>query len=181
MSHRVTMRIAAVGVMLACAFLAAGCAAHRPPRPAPGYDRLHDALDSVDPSGLRDKRIVLDPGHGGFFPGSLGVRGLTEARVNLGVALVLRDLLEAQGARVLMTRDTDRDFLTPADSALRADLAERVRIANAFEPDLFVSIHHNADASGRHDVNEIQTYYKLGDEGPSLDVAQDVHRALVVR
>ena len=165
--------------MLAIAILSAGCAAHRAPPPAPGYDRLFDALDSVDPSGLQDKRIVLDPGHGGHFPGSLGVRGLTEARVNLGVALVLRDLLQAQGARVLMTRDSDRDFLTPADSTLRFDLAERVRIANAFEPDLFVSIHHNADASGRHDVNEIQTYYKLGDEGPSLDVAQDVHRALV--
>lgn len=148
-------------------------------RPPAGYERRVDALDSVDPSGLAGKRIVLDPGHGGRFPGSIGVRGFTEAEANLGVALELRALLEARGAAVLLTRDTDRDFLTPADSSLRFDLAERVRIANAFAPDLFVSIHHNADAGGRHDVNEIQTYYKLGDEGPSLDVAQDVHRALV--
>ncbi len=28
-------------------------------------------------------------------------------------------------------------------------------------------------------MNETQTYYKLGDEGPSLDAAEDVHRALV--
>ena len=154
-------------------------AASAKPRPRPGYDRRSDALGSVDTSSLHGRHIVLDPGHGGFFRGALGVHGLTEAEVNLGVALALRGLLEARGAEVLMTRTDDRDFLTPTDSTLRSDLAERTRIANAFAPDLFVSIHHNADARGAHDVNETQTYYKLGDEGPSLDAAQSVHRFLV--
>jgi N-acetylmuramoyl-L-alanine amidase len=146
--------------------------------PAAGYDGLRDSLDSVDAGVLRGRRIVLDPGHGGFFPGTIGVGGLTEKDVNLGVALELRDLLVAGGAQVTMTRDTDRDFLTPADSSLRADLAARVAIANAADPDLFVSIHHNADPGGSHDINETQTYYQLGDEGPSYDAAQDVYRAL---
>ena len=150
-----------------------------PPRPAPGYERLRDTLAAVDASGLAGRRIALDPGHGGFFRGALGVGGLTEAEVNLGVALRLRDLLAAHGAGVFMTRASDRDFLTPADSALRADLAERARLAAAFAPDLLVSIHHNADPRGAHDVNETQTYYQLGDDGPSLEAAQDVHRALV--
>jgi N-acetylmuramoyl-L-alanine amidase len=150
-----------------------------PPRPKPGYERLADSLAALDPAVFVGRRIALDPGHGGFFRGSLGVHGLSEAEVNLAVALKLRDLLAARGADVLLTRERDRDFLTPADSALRADLAERVRLAGAFAPDLFVSIHHNADAGGAHDVNETQTYYKLGDEGPSLDAAEDVHRALV--
>jgi N-acetylmuramoyl-L-alanine amidase len=149
------------------------------PRPRPGYEALVDSIHTVDASGLRGKRIALDPGHGGFFAGAVGVQGLTEAEVNLGVSLQLRDLLERQGARVFLTRDAQRDFLTPADSSLRSDLAERSRLANLFAPDLFISIHHNADAAGKHDINETQTYYKLGDEGPSLDVAQDVHRALV--
>jgi N-acetylmuramoyl-L-alanine amidase len=149
------------------------------PRPKPGYEGRADDLSSVDASGLAGRRIALDPGHGGFFRGALGVNGLTEAEVNLGVALDLRGLLEARGAQVIMTRTDDRDFLTPADSTLRSDLAERVRIANAFHPDLFLSVHHNADARGAHDVNETQTYYKLGDQGPSLDAAQDVHRYLV--
>ena len=161
-----------------------GCAVLRcrppaPPRPAPGYERLRDTLATVDASGLAGRRIALDPGHGGFFRGALGVGGLTEAEVNLGVALALRDRLVAHGADVLLTREGDRDFLGPADSSLSADLAERARRAAAFDPDLLVSIHHNADARGAHDVNETQTYYKLGDEGPSLDAAQDVHRALV--
>ncbi|MEK7824416.1 MAG: N-acetylmuramoyl-L-alanine amidase [Candidatus Eisenbacteria bacterium] len=150
-----------------------------PPRPFPGYERLADSLALVDASGLAGRRIALDPGHGGFFRGALGVHGLTEAEVNLAVALRLRDLVAGRGAEVFLTRDRDRDFLGPPDSSLRADLAERVRLANAFGPDLFLSIHHNADAAGAHDVNETQTYYKLGDDGASLDAAQDVHRALV--
>jgi N-acetylmuramoyl-L-alanine amidase len=180
-----------------CALFASGCAAPglglvpRPVAPAPdsatallkagpraGYDGRRDSLDSVDPSTLRGKRIVLDPGHGGFFPGTQGVGGLTEKEVNLGVALELRDLLVAAGAQVKLTRETDRDFLSPADSSLRSDLNERARINNAFAPDLFVSIHHNADPGSKHDVNETQTYYQLGDEGPSYDAAQDVFRAL---
>src|SRR6185295_5133008 len=66
-----------------------------------------------------------------------------------------------------------------ADSTLKFDLSERVRRSEAFGPDLFVSIHHNADARGTHDINETQTYYKLGDDGPSLDAAASVHRYLV--
>ena len=146
--------------------------------PRAGYDGRRDSLDSVDAAALRGKRVVLDPGHGGFFPGTIGVGGLTEKEVNLDVALRLRDLLVAGGAAVKLTRETDRDFLTRADSSLKSDLTERVRIANVFAPDLFVSVHHNADPGGSHDVNETQTYYQLGDEGPSYDAAQDVFRAL---
>lgn len=149
------------------------------PRAKPGYVARVDSLDSVDAALVAGRRIAIDPGHGGFFRGSIGVNGTTEAEVNLGVAVRLRDLLAARGAVVFMTRETDRDFTTPADSTLRSDLAERTRLANAFAPELFVSVHHNADPAGRHDVNETQTYYKLGDEGPSYDLANDVHRALV--
>ncbi len=180
---RIAGRAAALLALLA-SLAAPGCALFprhppAPPRPAPGYTRLRDTLASVDASGLAGHRLAIDPGHGGFFRGALGVHGLAEADVNLGVATRLRDLLVRRGAIVLMTREADHDFLTPADSSLRADLAARTSLANAFAPDLFLSIHHNADPRGAHDVNETQTYYKLGDEGPSLDVAQDVHRALV--
>ncbi|MBI1799625.1 MAG: N-acetylmuramoyl-L-alanine amidase [Candidatus Eisenbacteria bacterium] len=170
---------------VALALLLAGCAhvtappPARLPRPRPGYEHRLDELASVDASRLAGRRIAIDPGHGGLFRGAIGVNGLTEAQVNLGVAFELRALLLAHGANVFMTRDTDRDFVSPADSSLRFDLAERVRLANAFHPDLFLSIHHNADARGAHDVNETQTYYKLGDDGPSLDAASNVHRYLV--
>src|SRR5437763_12284708 len=47
-------------------------------RPAPGYDRRVEPLRGIDTSPLRGHRIVLDPGHGGRFPGALGLGGLTE-------------------------------------------------------------------------------------------------------
>jgi N-acetylmuramoyl-L-alanine amidase len=175
-------RFAVWAALAASLALANGCA-HAPPPPPPrpkaGYDHRVDELASVDASALIGRRIALDPGHGGAFRGAMGVHGLSEAEVNLAVGLDLKALLEQHGAVVFMTREGDRDFLTPADSSLKADLTERVRLANQFHPDLFVSIHHNADSRGAHDVNETQTYYKLGDEGPSLDAAADVHRYLV--
>jgi N-acetylmuramoyl-L-alanine amidase len=166
----------AAASLLALGLALAGCAGVQ--RPPAGYDRRVDPLDGIDPSRLAGRRIVIDPGHGGYFRGALGVRGLTEAEVNLGVSLELAKLLRERGAQVLLTRETDRDFLTPADSSLRSDLAERVRIGNAFQPELFVSVHHNADARGSHDVNEVQVYYQLGDEGPATEAAADIHRFL---
>jgi N-acetylmuramoyl-L-alanine amidase len=174
--RRFTRTARALALAAGLAPVLAGCGG--PPRPPAGYDHLRDDLAAVNAGPLAGRRIVLDPGHGGFFRGALGVRGLTEAEVNLGVAVELAGLLRAQGASVLLTRETDRDYLTPADSSLKADLAERVRQANAIHPDLFVSIHHNADPNGSHGVNETRVYFQLGDDGPSLEAAEDVHRFL---
>ena len=146
----------------------------------PGYDKRVESLKGLDTSSLRGRRIVLDPGHGGRFPGSLGVNGLTEAEVNLGVALNLWGLLTDAGAVVEMTRTADTDFATLADSSLRGDLIARTLKANAFDPDVFVSIHHNADAGSRHDLNETQTYYKFSDPLASYDLGQAIHRHLVL-
>lgn len=192
--------------LLALALLAPGCAPTPspvpPPVPAPppapvpapvptpvppppavttaqaGYAARRDSLDSVDVSWLAGRRVVLDPGHGGAFPGTIGLNGLTEKEVNLGVALELRELLVAAGAEVHLTRIDDRDFVTPADSSLRADLAARVAINNAVAPDLFVSIHHNADPRSARDVNETQVYHRLDDDGASAEAATDLSRAL---
>lgn len=173
---------------LAAASLAlASCA--RPPAPTPpapparalpaaGYDRRIDSLPALPSRLLAGRRVAIDPGHGGLFRGALGVGGLTEAEANLAVSLRLAALLRASGAEVMLTRETDRDFLTLADSSLRADLAARVRLSNAWGPDVFISVHHNADPSARHDVNETQVYFQLGDDGPALELAEDVHRSL---
>ncbi|HLY12591.1 MAG TPA: N-acetylmuramoyl-L-alanine amidase [Planctomycetota bacterium] len=88
---------------------------------------------------LAGTRIVLDPGHGGMHTGGKGNNGLLEKDVNLGVALHLRDILQSWGARVVMTRTTDRHF----DAQVDDDLDARVHIVNTENPDLFLSIHTN--------------------------------------
>ncbi|MCP4290372.1 MAG: N-acetylmuramoyl-L-alanine amidase, partial [bacterium] len=150
------------------------------PEPIAGYLGLQEEFGPQDFSPLRGRRIVIDPGHGGFFRGALGPKGLTEAEVNLGVALYLRGLLEWAEATVYLTRTADYDFLSPADSTLATDLAFRSSFTDSLQPDVFISIHHNSTASRDEDINETQTYYPLGDEGASLDLARSIHRHLVL-
>ncbi len=148
--------------------------------PVPGYENLQEQLHGRDLTPFQQRRIVLDPGHGGHFRGALGPNGLPEAEVNLGVALNLRGLLEWAGAEVWLTRTADTDFLSPADSSLASDLAMRVSLSDSLQPDVFLSIHHNSTASLDPTINETQTYYPLDDDGASLDLARSIHRHLVV-
>lgn len=161
----------------------AGCAHRvevpRSPADVPGYHRAPADLAHEDVSALRGRRIVVDPGHGGCFPGAVGDGGLTEAEVNLGVALYLQGLLQWAGAEVHLTRTADVDFVTPADSSVAGDLAARMAMVDRLRPDVFLSIHHNSTASRDPAINETQTYYPLGREGADRDLALAVHRQLV--
>lgn len=185
MAKRITLFILtflALGILLV---QLVGCATRTTPAatdpvPIAGYLGLQEEFGNLDFSSLGNRSIVIDPGHGGFYRGALGPEGLTEAEVNLGVALYLRGLLEWAGAQVHLTRTADYDFLTPADSTLAGDLAFRSSFTDSLQPDIFLSIHHNSTASKDPDINETQTYYPLGDDGASLDLARSIHRHLVL-
>lgn len=82
---------------------------------------------------LKNKIVVLDPGHGGKDPGAVAGK-ILEKDLNLQVAKILRDMLVNAGIKVYMTRSDDR-FV---------DLYERAAFANRLKANLFVSIHHNA-------------------------------------
>ena len=79
-------------------------------------------------------KIVLDPGHGGKESGASGPTGYLEKDVNLIISQLLRDELVKRGAKVVMTREDDRDV----------SLGERQVIINTEEPAIAVSIHHNS-------------------------------------
>ncbi len=89
--------------------------------------------------GRKLKRIVLDPGHGGRFPGACA-HGLEEKEINLSVARKVKRMLEDQGLEVLMTRTRD----TELSEDLSTDLNLRCDFTNSKRADLFVSIHANA-------------------------------------
>ncbi|MFH1277343.1 MAG: N-acetylmuramoyl-L-alanine amidase [Candidatus Eisenbacteria bacterium] len=169
--------------LLLLMLLAAACGG--PPPPSKPLDRLYMELaerrEDFRVEALRGRTILIDPGHGGRFTGTSGREGLAEKDVNLGVALYLWGLLRDAGADAHLTRHSDRDFLLAgADSAdVARDLAARLAIADSLEPDLFVSIHHNAAADTNRSRNGIETYYPLGEEGPSLDAARAIHAHLM--
>jgi N-acetylmuramoyl-L-alanine amidase len=85
--------------------------------------------------GLGVRTVVIDPGHGGSKPGTIGKSGLQEKEINLAIALALQKLLrEKAGLEAVLTRESDVDV--PLD--------DRTVIANQKRADLFVSIHANA-------------------------------------
>jgi N-acetylmuramoyl-L-alanine amidase len=142
------------------------------------YKELADPLPAFDPTLLRGFRVLVDPGHGGTFRGTVGQDSLEESKVNLGVSLYLWGLLREAGAEVHLTRAVDRDFLVTTDSTLTFDLQRRVDLVDSLAPDLFVSIHHNAQPQRDPLYNRIETYYKAGDPA-SLDLAHAIHRHLM--
>jgi len=98
--------------------------------------------------GLGARRIVIDAGHGGHDPGTIGRGGLQEKDLVLDVALRLERLVRKElGAEVVMTRSTD----------VFIPLEERTAIANAKGADLFLSIHANSSRSPK--ARGIETYF----------------------
>lgn len=86
--------------------------------------------------------IVLDAGHGGHDDGGVGLFGVTDARVALGVVQRLGPRIERElGVRVVYTRQNANTFV---------ELRDRGRIANQAGAKLFVSIHGNAGPSSAY-------------------------------
>ncbi len=76
--------------------------------------------------------IVIDPGHGGVDPGTIGVSGIYEKHLTLAMARELRrQLLRTGRFKVLLTHDRD----------VFVRLRDRVRMAREVKGDLFISIH----------------------------------------
>ncbi len=111
---------------------------------------------------VTSRLIVIDPGHGGIDPGAVGYNGVKEKDIVLQVGKRLKSLLNQAGAMVLMTRESDIDLGTPGSGRLltrkRADLSQRVKLANDNKADLYLSIHVNAIPSSRW--RGAQTFYQ---------------------
>jgi len=167
------MRSPAAAVLLLAGLLVFGCV-HPPLPPLPDM-----TLAGIDTSPLKNKIIVIDPGHGGPERGAVGVRGLTEAEVNLTVALHLWGLLRQAGAQPELTRSADQALHADADFDLARDLALRAGSAANSGADLFVSVHHNAALDRA--VNSLVVFYSMPDPYRSRDAARAVAAALAHR
>jgi len=111
--------------------------------------------------------VVIDPGHGGKDPGAIGIGGLQEKQVILPISKQIAAILEKEGIKVVMTRDSD----------YFVDLAPRVAIAERANADVFVSIHANSMGMSRPDVNGLETYYFSSGQR----LAQVIHRNILRR
>jgi N-acetylmuramoyl-L-alanine amidase len=115
-------------------------------------------------SGQARGTIVLDAGHGGFDRGGVPGQRIAEKDKTLDVAQRLKRILQADGYRVVMTRDSD----------VFIPLGTRTAIANAYRNASFVSIHFNC--ASRSGANGIETYYYRSD---SAALAASIHRNVI--
>lgn len=123
-------------------------------------------LNAAQPS---DYTIYINPGHGGhnaandrnvvIEPYAAGdPEGFWESNSNLDKGLMLRDMLEAKGYNVVMSRVTNTE-----DDDL--PLSTIVALANKSEADLFMSIHSNATGTANR-VNFPMTLFRGLDNSP---------------
>jgi N-acetylmuramoyl-L-alanine amidase len=112
----------------------------------------------------QSRTIVIDAGHGGYDRGGVPGQRISEKDKTLDVAQRLKRILQAEGYRVIMTRDSDVFIPLPT----------RVAIANSQRGATFVSIHFNC--APRTGANGIETYYYRSD---SASLAASIHRNVV--
>jgi|SRR5450432_1093410 N-acetylmuramoyl-L-alanine amidase len=103
----------------------------------------HHSADTKSGKLAAIKTVIIDPGHGGLYPGCKGLIS-TEKDVTLEIALRLGDALQKAypDIKVIYTRTTDA--CSGNATNLRDDLHNRAKIANDARGDLFISIHCNA-------------------------------------
>ncbi len=154
-----------LGICLAGVLLALPAAGNAAPTPVVVLDPGHDLRVNLDTEPIGPGSAVRKVKDGGGTRGV--VSGLSEAELNLRVALRLRRLLERAGVRVVMTR-------TKTAGTSMGNIA-RVRIANRSGADLFLRIH--ADGSTDRSVRGTHTLYPALRRGWTDDVHGASRRA----
>jgi len=104
---------------------------------------IHKPTDFTGYNLLQDKVVVIDPGHGGMDSGAIGPGNIHEKDVVLEIGKYLKNVLEEEGAHVLMTRTED----------VNVNLSERIDLALKNNANLFISIHANAHSVGADAIN----------------------------
>jgi len=113
---------------------------------------------------LANKKIVIDPGHGGKDGGTTGTRGTLEKELTLETARHLFDKLRAAGADVTLTRQRDKYL----------NLPYRVNVANEQNADAFISIHY--DSTKDRNVRGLTTYFYYPWQ---KELAVNIHSAVI--
>lgn len=112
--------------------------------------------------------VVIDAGHGGFDPGKIGINRALEKDINLSIAYKLKNLLEKNDIRVIMTRKNDNGLYVKADpNWKRNDMRNRVKIINRSGADFAISIHQNSFVQESSKGAQV-FYYSSSEEGRVL-------------
>ncbi len=114
------------------------------------------------------RTVVLDAGHGGSDGGKVSVTGSLEKDLNLDIVLKLKEILENNSYKVILTReDANGTYNDNVQNRKLADMKKRCELINTSGADIVVSIHLNSFTDAK--VNGAQVfYYKGSTEGKKL-------------
>lgn len=103
--------------------------------------------------------IVLDAGHGGSDPGSIGYKTKTkESDINLKLVKSLAKKLEDAGLCVVLTRTDENALAEGRGKAFKKeDMAKRKELIISTRPNLVISLHQNS--SRNHSFRGAQVFY----------------------
>jgi N-acetylmuramoyl-L-alanine amidase len=131
------------------------------------------SVPEAGPRSRDDKRhvIVLDPGHGGVDPGTVGVTGSYEKKITLAVARAAKRVLEASGRyRVVLTRTRD----------VYVRLRDRFEIAHGNKAEMFLSLHADSIASRKISGGSIYTLSDKASDKEAEDLARKENKSDII-
>ena len=111
--------------------------------------------------------VILDPAHGGADQGARGSSGIAESDIVLSFARLLRISLEAQGLRVILTRQANED----------PSFDDRSKTANSRRGAIFITLH----VSSTGPAGTVRVYSLPQDGGPTVTPAANPPRPVLVR
>ena len=103
--------------------------------------------------------VLIDPGHGGTDPGSIGYKTkVHEADLNLKLSKMLKEKLISAGINVVMTREDENAMVEGAGKKWkRADMEARKELIKKTRPNMVVSLHQNSYTN--HSLRGAQVFY----------------------
>lgn len=121
--------------------------------------------------------ITIDAGHGGSDPGKIGINHAKEKDINLVIAKKLKDVLAANGVKVIMTRESDHGLYSDDTINKKVeDMQKRCQIISDSDSLFTISIHQNSYPTS--DIRGAQVFYYGQSEKGKL-LAEALQHSLV--
>ena len=126
------------------------------------------------------KTVIIDAGHGGEDPGKVSsYSDLKEKDINLKIAFKVKELLEKEKYKVILTREEDKLVYTDGTTNIyekrKQDLTQRKKTMDEGGADIVVSIHLNGFPEAKY--HGAQTFYPPNSE-KSLKLAGSLQKSL---
>jgi N-acetylmuramoyl-L-alanine amidase len=136
------------------------------------------STEQTDTIPSRNYTIVIDAGHGGSDPGSIGYKTkVREADLNLKISKMLQKKLEDAGINVVMTRTNDESLIEGSGKKWKKqDMEKRKELIKDIRPNMVVSIHQNSYT--KHSLRGAQVFYDKTSE-ISKEIANSIQEEFI--